>query len=230
MKKILLLTFIFSQVYLFAQQETFRVKPFRTYAGYYDQNKVVITEEGKLLHFPQYLHEDEVCPKFLKDYEYTCSQGLIQIVDKDGQKIEIETLQLRAFNQVKANLVKIASLNSIDQSKNDAEDLIKLKTLLTSILKAEGKEITGYIAAVDSIMIGKMNPIYKDYFPEDLHLFFDSSGQATEKAKSTITVRVNYDETKVTNQKYIFEVVVTNPIFELMTSTLGKLKSFMGPK
>lgn len=208
---------------LFSQEETFRVKPWKQYAGYYEQNKIVISEDGKMIDFPQFLFREKVSEKYLKDFEYSDGQGLFQVVDKEGKSARLDSLKLKSFKELKATLVKLSKLVLIDESKANAEELENLKSQLTAMLLSEGKNLNDYIKSVNNILKGEEpRGGYAEYFPAKLSTLFNDKGGPTEKAMSTLIVKVKKDPTDESELKYNFEILISNPFFELTQSTLNQ--------
>lgn len=195
MKKTLLVLFVLTNLFAFAQEETFRVKPWKKYAGYYEQNKIVISEEGKLIDFPQFLFFEKVIDKNCKDPKYLFDPNLIQFSNDKEERLSLKQFQMRVINEVEVKLKYILSLNNDFAGNWNAEQMSKDKKVIESLLRTQNLTLTGYCSAITKILSGTaINDNYKKVFPDSLYLMFNSDSASKYFVNALIEIKATHND------------------------------------
>ncbi|MFK7786292.1 MAG: hypothetical protein AB8B56_14325, partial [Crocinitomicaceae bacterium] len=121
-------------------QEDFRLRPWSNCNDYDKQNQIVISEEGKVISFPQYLNmkeltnsqEEKIDGKKVK-FITSMKSDLICFVDKDGNSLDRDKFNLRYYNRLKAYLKKLAGLNKLKYGEKGFEDKEEINKALSAI-------------------------------------------------------------------------------------------------
>ena len=159
--KLLSLLVVLSTVLHSYSQEDFRLRPWSECNGYSKQNQIVISEEGKVISFPQHIYEGasdqttEIC-----------------LVDSKGKRLNYEKFKTRDIDALAKGF---ESLLSLKNTLKVGDSLYSKREAFVDFFKEEGLAFDNYLLAVKKISTGKKldskNP-YAKYFPKDLHEVF----------------------------------------------------------